>query len=246
MKRIIRGVLIGALIVVVATIPILAQYYIFLDVTESDGTSYTFLPIMATLNTTHLISEGYIASNGSDTRVTDLEYAVLPHLWADDRVLWCGNVTGSATTQFILWTEQDTISSFPVITGYGGYVVTSDNATIEMGDIYMIQYVGYLDMSQTTGSVFWKEGACSLNRTGTQELTYSVVGGNSLVASSLPSGYHTVAIYNDGVNMWIDVDGTQVDINPASAVPDTANDWYLFMNYISPYVYYFDAWVVTT
>lgn len=245
MKRIVRGILIGGLVTVLASIPVLAVYYVYLEVTESNGTSYTNLPLFTGMNVTYLVDNAYIAANGTDTRVTNTEYSSLPHMLADDRLLWVGDVAGNDKTQFIFWTGQEPVSQFPIIMGYGGYVTVSDNPLLEPGDVYMFEFIGYLDMSAGSGkSLIWKAGAISFNRTGTDELTYSVVGGYSLVASSVASGDHTVIVYSDGTDMWITVDGTLKDTIATSSVPDTDDDWVLFQNNIAPYVYYFDEWIV--
>ena len=246
MKRAVLSVGLALLVMALAAIRAVAAYYVWITVTESNGTSYTNLAMNTSIDVETLVDEGYIAANGTDTRVTDPDYNVLPHMLADDRVLWVGNLTGNATTQFVFWSEQSALSSFPTITGYGGYVTINDTADLEPGDIFMFQMIVDLDMTPTNGSLIHKQGACSLNRSGTNQLTFSVVGGNSLVASSVTSGYRTVVVYSDGTDMWIEVDDALKDTIATSSIPDTSNDWLLFQNDIAPAVYYYDLWIVTT
>ena len=247
MKRILRGILIGGLVTVLALIPVLAAYYVYLEVTESNGTSYTNLPLFISLNVTYLVDNGYIASNGTDTRVTDTEYSSLPHMLADDRLLWVGDVAGNAKTQFIFWTGQEAISQFPLITGYGGYVTINDTEDLEPRGIYMFQVIGYFDTTVGVNkTIIRKDGAILWDITDYQELTFAVTGGNTLVATGVTPDYHSIGVYCDGDDLWITVDGILKDTIGASSIPNTDSDWYLFENNVCPYVYYYDEWVVVT
>jgi hypothetical protein len=244
MRRAGLSITIAILALSLLATPMLAAYYAVLTVTESLGNSYTELAMNMTLDVQTLVDEGFIAADGTDTRVTDSDYNVLPHMLADDRLMWTGNVTANTSQQFIFWAGQTALTSFPVITGHDGYVTVNDTADLEPGNGYVFQIVGYVDMTATNGSIIYKPGACSLNRTSASNLTWNVVGGNSLVATGVTTGYHTIVVTNDGANMTMDIDTVQQDIDTASAVPDTANDWQLFHSNIMPYVYYYDQWVV--
>lgn len=236
-----------ALLALLVAVPVVAAYYVWLTVTESSGTSYTELAMNDTMDIALLVDEGYIAANGTDTRVTDADANVLPHMLADDRVLWCGNITGNTTTQFIFWAGQAPLSSFPVITGHGGYVTINDTADLEPGAMWGFNIIGYFDTAAGTNkSIIRKDGAIVFNVTAYQQLTFAVTGGNSLLITGVTPGYHTIGVYCDGDDMWAEVDSVLKDTAGASAIPNTANDWYLFENDVCPYVYYYDHWKVTT
>jgi hypothetical protein len=247
MKRIFRGILIGGLITVLVSIPVLAAYYAYIDVTESNGNSYTDLAMQVSLNCSYLAANGYITANGTDTRVTDSDYNVLPHMLASDRLLWVGDLPASDTTRFILYTGQQALDSFPIITGYGGYVTVPDNPDIEPGGVFAFGIVGYVDTSVGANkNIITKTGALTFNVTGNEQLTFDVVGaGGSIVASNVTSGVHTIMIYSDGFSLWMTIDDALAGTNTtAVAVPDTSNNWTLFDNNVMPYVYYFGEWVV--
>lgn len=239
MKRILRGILIGGLVTVLVAIPVLAAYYAYIDVTESNGNSYTNLAMNVSLNCSYLIANGYITANGTDTRVTDSAYNVLPHMLAEDRLLWVGNLTASANSRFIFYTGQSAIDSFPVITGYGGYVTIPDDDDLEPGAVYAFGIVCKLEADSIP---IYKDGAVSLEVTG-GDLVFSVDGGNSLTASDITLGDATIMVYCDGVDMWMTIDDVEVDRTSASAIIDTEDDWILFENV--PYVYYYGEWVIT-
>jgi hypothetical protein len=247
MKRACLSVGLALLILALLAVPVMAVYYVWITVTESDGNSYTELAMNLTMDIDTLADEGYIAANGTDTRVTDPDYNVLPHMLADDRLMWTGNLTGNASTQFIFWADQTPVTSFPIIAGHGGYVTINDTADIEPGDMYSFQIGAYFDTAAGTNkTIIRKDGAVVFNVTAYQQLTFAVTGGNSLLITGVTPGYHFIGVYCDGDDMWAEVDSVLKDTDTASAIPNTANDWYLFEGDVCPYVYYYDSWKVTT
>lgn len=226
--------------------PALAAYYVYFTVTESTGTDYTELALNYTFDVEGLVDEGYINATGLDTRVTDSGYNVLPHMLAEDKVLWVSDLAGNTSTQFIFFMGQDAMESFPTITGHGGYVTVPDNADLEPGDVYAFGIVGYVDTA--TGSdknIIRKDDAVTFNVTATGNLTFSVYGGNSITASSVSSGYMTIMIYSDGYELWMEINDVLQDVAEASSIPDTDNNWILFENDVMPYISYYGMWVAT-
>ncbi len=247
MRRIIRGILIGALISLLISVPVLAGYYAYIYVTESLGTDYENLALNYSMDISYLVDSGYISSTGMDTRVTDSDLLVLPHMLAEDRLLWVGNITGSATTEFMFFTGQSALNSTPIITGHGGYVTVPDNATLEPGDVFAFGIVGYIDTAAGADkNIIRKDGALVFNVTAEGELTFAITGGNSLVATGVPSGVVTVMVFSDGYELWMEIDDVVQDVAEACTIPDTDNDWYLFENDVMPYVYYYAMWTATT
>ena len=243
-KRLCLSIVLAVVIMLALVVPALAGYYSYL-ITENTGTDYTQLAMNLTLDVDYLVDNGYISSTGLDTRVTDSSYTVLPHMLAEDKVLWVSGLEGGSTTQFIFFTEQDAIDSFPTITGHGGYVTVPDNAGLEPGDVYVFGIVGYVDTTAGADkSIIRKDGAVTFNVTANEELTFAITGGNSLVAMGAESGYMTIMIFSDGYELWMEIDDIEVDRIGASSVPDTANNWTLFENDVMPYVYYYSMWIV--
>lgn len=243
MKKTLWRILVGLLLLAIA-VPVLAAYIAEITVTESLGTSYTQLALNYTLNVTYLADHGYITSTGLDTRVTTTDYEVLPHMLAADRLMFVSDIPASSTTNLYFITGNTPLASFPIITGHGGYVTVADNADLELGNIYAFLISGYVDTSSGANkTIIRKDGAVSLNVTASQEITFSITGGVSLVATSVSSGYMVIRVLSDGLEAWMDIDEVEQDRDTASAVPDTSNNWVLFENDVMPYVYYFGLWV---
>lgn len=243
-RRLCLSFALAAAMVLLLVVPVFA-YYFYITVTESLGTDYTNLALNFTLDIDYLVDNDYITITGLDTRITDSTYTVLPHMLADDKVLWVGDIEGDATTQFAFFTGQDAIDSFPTITGHGGYVTVPDNAVLEPGDMYAFGIIGYVDTADGSNkNIIRKASALLFSVTDDAELTFAITGGNSLVATGVSSGYMTIMIYSDGYELWMTIDDVEQDRVVASVVPDTANDWVLFENDVMPYVYYFGIWIV--
>lgn len=246
MKRAIRGVLLGALAVLVATTGVLAAYYAYITVTESGGVDYENLAMNYSLDVNYLVTHGYITATGLDTRVTDMDYAILPHMLAADRLLWVGDVAANDETRFIFWTGQSAMASMAIIAGHGGYVTINDTAALEPDDAYAFAIVAYFDtVAGDNKTVIRKNGACVMNVTGNDTITFWVIGGNHTTATNLTSGYYSIIVICDSINMWMTVDDVLVDnVTATAVVPNTGNDWYLFENDVCPYVLYYSEWVV--
>ena len=243
-RRIASGTLLAILLVVVITTTVLAIYWAEITVTESNGTDYTQLALNQTLNVDYLAANGFITSTGLDTRVTDASYNVLPHMLADDRLLWATPIAGNSETTFWFVTGQTALSSFPIITGYGGYVTVSDDAALELGDVFAIGVTGYIDTSSGSDkNIIRKDSSLLFNVSGASTLTFAVTGGNSLVATSVSSGVMTIMIYSDGYEMWMEIDNIEQDRDTTTSIPNTANNWVLFENNVMPYVHYYSMWV---
>ena len=242
MKKIQVGVVLGLVGIMIA-VPVLAAYWAEITVTESNGTTYTQLALNQDLNVDYLAANGFITSTGLDTRVTDEDYTVLPHMLADDRLLWVSPITGNSETTFWFVTGEDALSGFPIITGHGGYVTVTDAAALELGDVFAIGVIGYIDTSAGSDkNIIRKDSAVLFNVSSASTLTFAVTGGNSLVATSVSSGVMTIMIYSDGYEMWMEIDDVEQDRDTTSAIPNTANDWVLFENDVMPYVYYYSMW----
>ena len=242
-KRLCLAIALAAVLVLLAA-PVLASYYVYL-LTENTGTDYDQLALNMTLDVDYLVGEGYISASGLDTRVTDSEYYILPHMLADDKLMWVSDLEGNVTTQFILFTGQSALDSFPTITGHGGCVTIPDDAALEPGDVYAFGVMGYVDTTAGANkSIIRKDGAVTFNVSAAGNLTFSVYGGNSVTASNVSSGFMTIMVYCDSYELWMEIGEVKQDTTSASAIPNTSNDWILFENDVMPYVSYYGEWVV--
>jgi len=245
MRKLCLSLTLAIVSILLIAVPAMAAYYVYLTVMESNGTDYTELAMNYTLDIDGLVDGGYISSTGLDTRVTDSGYNVLPHMLAEDKVMWVSDLAGNTTTQFIFFMGQEALESFPTIAGHGGYVTVPDNADLEPGDVYAFGIVGYIDTDAGADkNIIRKDGAVVFNITDDEELTFSVTGGNSLSTWGIKSGYMAIMVYCDGYELWMTIDDVEQDRAEASSIPDTANNWTLFENDVMPYVYYYGEWVV--
>lgn len=246
MKRLCRSLALAAVAILLITVSVLASYYVYFTVTESNGTDYTELAMNYTFDIEDLVDGGYINATGLDTRVTDSGYTVLPHMLAEDKVMWVSDLAGNTSTQFIFFMGQEAMESFPTITGHGGYVTVPDNANLEPGDIYAFGVVGYVDTSGGNNkTIIRKDGAVTLDASVAGNITFNVIGSNSLTAANVTAGYMTIMIYCDGYELWMDIDDVEQDVAEACSILDTSSNWFLFENDVMPYVSYYGEWVAT-
>lgn len=206
-------------LVVLTTIlagPILAAGYVVqINVVESAGTSYTRLPMIATLNNTYLAANGLIATNALDTRVINSANVTLPHLVADNKTLFVDNITASSTAVFQYKSGQSALASMPIVVGQGGRVTVADNSKWEPKDSFGITLSVYL---KETGTVFEKPDALKLYYNATTRNLTLTAGNTSspdytLTASNVSIGEHTVIVDST----FVSTASSNLTIYPASA-----------------------------
>ena len=242
-KRLCLTTLVVAAMVLMAT-PVWAGYYSYV-IAENTGTDYTQLAMNLTMDMGYLVDEGYISASGLDTRVTDSSYFILPHMLAEDRLMWVSDLAGNRSTQFLFWTQQSLLDSMHVIAGHGGYITIPDDPALEPGDVYAFGVIGYVNTDAGADkNIIRKDSACKLYISAAGNITFDVSGGNSVTASDVDSGFMTIMVYCDGYELWMEIGEEEVDSTTASTISDTANDWYLFENDVMPYVSYYGEWVV--
>lgn len=124
-----------------------------IEVFNNSASTYSNgLPVLVTLNNTQLVNYGYLDADGMDTNVQEgaADRAFMMHTArlgiffpsfqeASTRVVHyrLGNVPG-----------QDNCA---IITGIGGNITVTDNATWELGNNFEAELSGYYDTSSTTG-----------------------------------------------------------------------------------------------
>jgi len=147
MKRLGLSVTLAVVVLLSIVAPVLAAYYVDIDVTESNGITYTNQPILAEVSVGDMADNHFCLAGATDLRVLDSNENELSFMPSDDYVTFIGNLTASTTTDFQLTTGNTPLSTFPVICGEGGYVLTFDNADLELGTNFSMELDGYFDTS---------------------------------------------------------------------------------------------------
>lgn len=216
-KNIVKGVgLALALIFVLPGLLALAfAWSVEFTVTESSGNSYTSVGLMASANNTYYASQGYINANGLNTHVY-VNNSTVPHMLSDDKVLWATNLPAN-TSQHTVYALGDTaVTSFDIIPGYGGYVTTPDDSTIEPDAEFEISVSGFLDTSSAPDkNICYKQDAVRIWVSGASEISAQIgtdgVPLITLVAPGIASGQHTVSLVANLLTLSLYVDDVLKD-----------------------------------
>ena len=152
MKKLFYGLMLAGMLIMVIASPVLAAvYYASVQVQESDGNSYTRLPISASIDNEYLADNNYILATGLDTRVITGSSVELPWMVADDRLLFVSNINANNTYNFQYTTGNTppVPADMPVIVGYDGYVTIPSGIgdDMQLGDDFEIEFSGYVDTS---------------------------------------------------------------------------------------------------
>jgi hypothetical protein len=194
MKKLITAIVISILSVLIIVAPVLAYtYYALINVTESGGTHYTMLPVIATIDNAALETDGYISSTGLDTLVT-ITGTTKPHMVVDDSVLFASEIADNQSYSVHYEMGDAPIANCHIICGYGGYITTAHDALLEPANNFEVEAQGYFDTSAgATKNIYNKSGALTLGVSGANEITgtwyYSTTTGAKY--SSSDDGYNT-------------------------------------------------------
>lgn len=128
-------------------------YYATVQVQETESEDYSYLPIIAEVDNDYLASNGYISLTGLDTRITSGS-TELEHMVADDKVLFVApSIEADSISNYRYTLGNSLLSSFPIITGQGGYITSLDDPDMELGATFTSETRGYVN----TGAGNFKE-----------------------------------------------------------------------------------------
>lgn len=197
-RKLLRASIVALILLLVLAIPVLASYSATITVTESAGNSYTQLPIIDTMGISSMVTSGFISSTGLDTRV---KYGTseLPHMLADDKLLFVSDITANTSKQFTLTTGNTALTSYPIVLGYGGYITIADSTDLEPHDNFALTISLYL---KDSGTYVVKEDALEFYYNASTQKLYAYIGDSetpslTLEADNIAAGEHTIRISTD-------------------------------------------------
>jgi hypothetical protein len=237
MKRIlILGLTLIIFLISPAIIFAAAGYDYTVSLTNS-GSDAEDIPISVSMPNQTFITAGKMLSSGLDTRVLDGE-TELPHLLVDNQCIFLGDIDENQTKTFKLTSGNSSLTSFPIMTGSGGYITIPDNATLEPGSCFQIdldcylKYSGYkLYKADSLGTYYDVDNSTVIFWGGDEDsLTYY------LEATGIHAGSHVIRIIANGVTLSLYVDDMNISEDEQSItipIPDNSNNWVL---YTYPYI----------
>jgi len=213
MIKILRGVLLGILLTVLVAVPVLAAYYAYLTVEESNGNAYDELPVICSRNITQLVDYGVITASGLDTRVLTGSGTPLPHMLANDKILFTTDLGAHDERTLVFYCGATSLSSFPIVVGYNGSFETPDDPDLELGYVMELLISGYFnaEAADVGHNILYKEDAfrvwisaadtirvAALNATGDEQWEMHWNG--------FTTGEHIVYILANGIAAYLYVD----------------------------------------
>jgi len=171
--RLLRLLCLAILILLLAPAALAATAYTAeIQVTETGLAGYVMLPVIVDCNNQELADNYYMDSDGLDTLVK-YNAISLPHMVADDKLLFASLLPTSNTKTFIYSTANTpALSAFYIITGYDGYFTIPDNAALEPGADFTYTLTAYTDTTTGTNKrLIFKDQAVNLSVTADHEIT---------------------------------------------------------------------------
>lgn len=186
------------LVLLLIAMPVMAAtYFGILLVQETDGNSYTKLPVIFLVNNSWMVDQGFMDSTGLDTRVQS-GGSNIPHMVTDNTTLVAVDVPAYSSKSLIYLMGEDLQASMPTIVGQDGYVTVADNnTTLELGDNFTVLVDGYwfTDAGDDKNAVY-KEDAFRLYVSSDETVRASIL------TSVNTTSYQVNANTDDASKQW--------------------------------------------
>ncbi len=207
------AILAGLLAVAVAA-PAIAGIAYTLSVVNSGSENYDAIGLAMSSNNTMLAERHYISANGLDTRVYDGATAV-PHMLTDNATWFVTELDSFQSKSLVYSGGYEPLDSMYIIPGFGGYITTADNASLELGNAFEISITGYFDMAAGEDKIIaYKPGVFEIDVSSTGTVTFHAKDGGdedvwTLQATGVSSDYHTIRVYSDGMTAYLLIDDAE-------------------------------------
>jgi hypothetical protein len=152
------------------------------------------------MNNTYLAANGYTSASMLDVLVKE-GVTALPFMPANDKSLVVLPTIGAGDSSNLVWTSDNApaITYFQIITGKGGYITVPDNATIELGDNFILRWSGYIDTGAGADKdIFYKQEAFRLYVSSAGNISACILGDSDVsiysVSAALATGIHTITV----------------------------------------------------
>lgn len=251
-KRIICISVLFIIMIFLCSIPILATegYTANISVNNASSSSYTYLAVKLSQNNSGLISNSYTSTSTMlDVNISD-NGTNIEFMPTDSYTFMVLPTIASGTIRSLLWSSGNTaLTDFPIVVGYNGYVTIPQNASLELGSAFQIDWAGYIDA--TAGSnkdIVYKAEAFRLylSSAGNLRAAFLTTGDTetNAVNMAVTTGDRVVSVTYDGTTLKIYLGGVLKDSSTFSAsVPSNLNNWIILRNNIAPYTDYYKMYV---
>ena len=195
MKRVLRAIIAATIILILISQTVFSAYtyYASIQVQETDGNNYEYLPIIADIDNDYLSDNGYISLTGLDTRVLSGSTEI-PHMLSDDKVLFVPSATGAYSNENYKYTLGNADQpDFPIIVGHDGYMTVDDADSLDGGvggmDEFEFELDAYVDTDAGANKrLIYKQSAFATYISGATDITSAILATASINPIMAPGG----------------------------------------------------------
>ena len=174
---------------------------------------YTMLAVRTLADIRSLVSAAFISASGLDTRVMESGTAI-PHVLAGDRIMFATEMPHSTVKTLQFTTGNSALSAFYTIPGYGGSILTLDDADIELGETFRVEVSGYFDTS-AVANIVYKQDSFRIYVQAAGNVRAAILSAGDVedyaVDAAVASGEHDIIVQVVDGYLLISVDGVQQD-----------------------------------
>ncbi len=148
-RKLWSSLLFTLLVIALVALPVLAVVYTS-NFTVTTTANLGVTPLSLSNNNTLLASNNFTLPSGLDVLINQGTTSI-PRLLADNKTLFVAPFLSVGTNSFEYITGQTPTSSFPIITGLGGYITTPYNAALKPGGNFTFESGGWIDTTAGAG-----------------------------------------------------------------------------------------------
>jgi len=121
------------------------SYYVEFTVSDNISTDHTAFPVLTGISAQNLIDAGYLDSSGNITNIKEGSYEREYGVATGNITLFIPSLLADQSRTYRFYTNYLPSVAHKIIVGYDGYITTSDNASLELGDNFTVELDGWID-----------------------------------------------------------------------------------------------------
>ena len=214
------------------------KYCTEITIRDNSGGARASVPvIISTLRGQNLIDAGYVDSNATNTAMKEGTTARDFLIATEETLVAIPSLAATQQRTYKLYMGYSPSTEFDIITGTGGYVTTSDNSLLELGNSFEIELTGFVNASAGSNKdLIYKQDAFRLYINAENSLRAAILSDGDAevvtVTSAITTEKHKVKVIADMVNLKLYLDDVEKASSAlgANSVPDNSNSWIFMRN----------------
>lgn len=220
-----------------------ADFYGTITISNNGTTATNVSTNITGLSTPNLIAGGFLNSSASNCAIRNrsgTDIAFMPGYSTNPWMMFVDSIGASIGDTATLYCKDVTGGKLCYFPGAGGMTVADDD-TLEPGNHFQFLIDDcFVDTTAGAGKyLIYKNSACNLavSATTTGTITFTIVGGATVSATSIPSGEYDIEVTANVTHLKLYINSVlKSTVAMTISVPSNSNGWTFFSGNSTMYV----------